>query len=498
MTFIRKFSMGHFVLLLVLLLWVTSTQALDMPLDPRQSVVKIYATTNPVDFYRPWQSQGNQAMTGSGTVLPGGRILTNAHVVADQTFIQVRKESDPAKYTARIEAIGYDCDLAILKVDDPQFFTDLTPLALGELPQLQDTVIVLGFPLGGDKLSITKGVVSRIEIINYTRSAKQLLSVQIDAAINPGNSGGPVVQGDKLIGLAMQVLSASQNIGYMIPSPIIQHFLTDLNDGRYDGFPTLGVEFHSTENPTLRQYYQLPQQAGGVVVSRVLPYSSASGHLQEDDVVMAIDDTPIAMDGTFNFRPGERLTLSYLINSKQIGATINITIIRDGKTKKIEVPLNTFISLIPHPNYQPKPSYYIYGGFVFTVLSMDLFNSWGKEWWEKSPIDFLSFLIGSRRLNTEKRKEIVVLLEVLPDNINVGYHGYRNEIINRVNGKSFLSFQEFLKLIHGNRENKIIFETLQEVKIILPTDNIDARTADILKRNNIPAQYSEDVGGWIK
>ena len=88
----------------------------------RDSVVKIFVTSNRMDFYRPWQSRGSFSATGSGCVLPGQRILTNAHVVADNTFIQVRKESDPTKYTAKVEALGNDCDLAILKVDDPRFF----------------------------------------------------------------------------------------------------------------------------------------------------------------------------------------------------------------------------------------------------------------------------------------------------------------------------------------------------------------------------------------
>ena len=162
--------------------------------------------------------------------------MTNAHVVADHTFIQVRKESSPEKYVARVESIGHDCDLAVLAVDDPNFFKDITPLEFGDLPQLQDSVVVIGFPLGGDKISITEGVVSRVEIVPYVRSAKKLLAVQIDAAINPGNSGGPVIRQGKIVGIAMQAITSSQNIGYMIPMPVITHFLDDLKDKEYAGF----------------------------------------------------------------------------------------------------------------------------------------------------------------------------------------------------------------------------------------------------------------------
>ena len=144
--------------------------------NPRDAVVKVFVTSNDVDYYRPWQSKGSESSSGSGCVITGNRVLTNAHVVNGNTFIQVRKESDPRKYTARVEAIGHDSDLAFLKVDDPHFFDGIVPFEIGELPNLQEMVVALGYPTGGDKLSITEGVVSRVEIIPYTQSAKKLLA----------------------------------------------------------------------------------------------------------------------------------------------------------------------------------------------------------------------------------------------------------------------------------------------------------------------------------
>ena len=128
------------------------------------AVLKVFVTSNRMDFYRPWQSQGSTSATGSAVVLQGNKILTNAHVIADNTFIQLRKGSNPKKYSARAVAMGNDCDLALLTVDDPEFFEGIVPLELGELPNLKETVTVIGYPEGGDKVSITEGVVSRIEV----------------------------------------------------------------------------------------------------------------------------------------------------------------------------------------------------------------------------------------------------------------------------------------------------------------------------------------------
>ncbi len=479
------------------ILWLSFVSAASAD-GLRDSVVKIFVTSNSMDDMHPWQSHGSEFSTASGCVISGNRILTNAHVVSHNTFIQVRKEADPEKFIAHVEAIGYDCDLAILTVDDQKFFEGITPAEFGDLPKLQDSVTVIGFPLGGDKLSVTEGVISRIEIIPYTESTKNLLAVQIDAAINPGNSGGPVFQNGKLVGIAMQMMVNTQGIGYMIPTVIINHFLSDWNDKKYDGFPSLGIDFNNTENKTLRKFYEIENEKGGVLITRVYPYSAAYGKLESGDVILEVDGIPIGVDGTFQFRQDDRLSLSHLINDKYVGEDIVIKFFRHGKIRTQTLKLDRFDGLIPSPNYFEKPPYYIYGGLVFTVLTADLIGGWGKNWWEKAPIDFLYYLLGTGSLNVAKKKELVVLLEVLPDDLNVGYHNYRNEIIGKVNGKDFQSFQEFVQLVENSKQNYTIFETERRLKIIIPTDQALQSTAHILQRNNIPAQFSEDVAGWLK
>src|SRR5262249_4689183 len=146
-------------------------------------------------------------------------------------FLTVEKEGDPRKYVAQVEHIAHDCDLALLKVDDPGFFKDTKPLPIGGLPELESTVTTFGYPVGGERLSVTRGVVSRIDFRTYSHSiVDSHLTIQIDAAINPGNSGGPVMQDGYVVGVAFQGYSGdvAQNVGYMIPTPVIQHFLDDI------------------------------------------------------------------------------------------------------------------------------------------------------------------------------------------------------------------------------------------------------------------------------
>lgn len=466
--------------------------------DVRDAVLKVYVTSNSMDYYRPWQSLGSTSMTGSATILSGNRILTNAHVISDHTFIQLRKVSDPQKYTARVLAIAYDCDLALLTVDDPKFFEGVASLELGDLPKIQDSVTVIGYPEGGDKLSVTEGVVSRIEITPYVQSNRQLLTVQIDAAVNPGNSGGPVLQRGKLVGIAMQGMAESQNIGYMIPPPVIRHFLNDLEDGKYDGFPALGVEVNNTENHTLREFYKIHEQKGGVLISKVMPMSPSYGVLQAGDVILDLDKIPIGVDGTFQFRDSERLGLAHIINEKQLQQEVKVTYVREGEVKTVTIALTPFVPMVLPPKFFSKPQYYIYGGLVFTVVSIDLLKAWGPKWWEQAPLDVLYYLAGTGRLNEKERKELIIMTQVLPDNINVGYHNYQNEIVAKVNGVEIKAFRDLVSILHNSKDKYTMIETENNLKIILDTNGIDKVTQEILQRNNIPSQYSDDVGKWLK
>ena len=90
---------------------------------------------------------------------------------------------------------------------------------------MQEQVLVVGYPTGGDNTSITSGVVSRVEVTQYVHAASHLMAIQIDAAINPGNSGGPALRGDVVVGVAFQNLPHADNIGYIIPLPVVRRFL---------------------------------------------------------------------------------------------------------------------------------------------------------------------------------------------------------------------------------------------------------------------------------
>src|SRR2546425_9427237 len=234
--------------------------------------------------------------------------MTNAHVVSNSRFLTVERDSDPNKYPAKVLFVAHDCDLALITVSDSNFFKNMRPLQFGGIPELESVVSAYGYPIGGERMSVTTGIVSRIDFQLYTHSSMdQHLTVQISAQINPGNSGGPVMQNAKVVGVAFQGYTGdvAQGVAYMIPTPVINRFLKDTQDGRYDGYVDLGLTFAKLQNPAQRRFLGLKDDDRGVLVSSVIAAGPSNGILRLGDVLLTIDGHSIASDGNVELE-GER------------------------------------------------------------------------------------------------------------------------------------------------------------------------------------------------
>ncbi|QPM68079.1 S1C family serine protease [Atribacter laminatus] len=487
----KKIYSFNLIIVFMLLLFSLPVMASDIS----DTIVKVYAVSDPPDYLNPWNMMGPSSVTGSGAIIEGNRILTNAHVVSDLTFLQVRRYGDTQRYPARLLAISHQCDLALITVDDPSFFQNIDPLPIGDLPATNQEVLVYGFPMGGDTLSITKGVVSRIEHQPYVHSSIALLAGQIDAAINPGNSGGPVIVDGKIVGVVMQGIPSSQNIGYMVPAPIIKHFFEDLSDGKLDGFPNLGVYMQYMENPDIREKYTMPANITGILVNQVIPGSSADGIIQPEDVILSIDDSLIANDGTVEFRAKERTNLAYIVQKHQIGDDLNLKILRNGEIQSLSVNLSSSYEknwLIPYEQYETLPTYYIYGGLVFSPLSVNLFNIWGSNWFNNAPKELVALLANN--IPTVEEEQVIILLRVLPASVNDGYQNYAPWIVKKVNSKEILNMEELQQAIENDEGNSfVILENNSNQQIVLNREKVKQANPQILATYKIREDRSLDL-----
>ncbi|XP_044502880.1 protease Do-like 2, chloroplastic isoform X2 [Mangifera indica] len=235
------------------------------------AVVKVYCTHTAPDYSLPWQKQ-------SAFMIGDGKLLTNAHCVEHDTQVKVKRRGDDTKYVAK------------------------------------DAVTVVGYPLGGDTILVTKGVVSSIEVYRSEQD---------------------------------------ENVGYVIPTTVVSHFLNDYErNGKYTGFPCLGVLLQKLENPALHACLKVQSNEGNVIVN--------------------FDDVHVGCEGTIPFHSNERIAFCYLISQKFAGDVAELGVIRDGTFMKVHVVLNPQMHLVPYHIDGGQPSYLIIAGLVFTPLSEPL------------------------------------------------------------------------------------------------------------------------------
>jgi S1-C subfamily serine protease len=463
--------------------------------DPSDAIVKIYTVVNKADYYDPWFMRSPSSGTGSGCIIKGKKILTNAHVVSDETFVQVRRYGEARRVPARVVSVSHEADLAVLTVDDPGFFEGIEPLEFGELPKSQDEVVVYGFPLGGDTLSTTKGVISRIEHQVYVHSSVNQLAAQIDAAINPGNSGGPVLMKGKIVGVVMQGLSQADNIGYMVPITVVKHFFQDMEDGKLDGVPSLGLVMQDLENPDLKRSVGMDDDQTGLLVINVLPGSPCRDLLAEGDVILSIEGRRIADDGTIEFRRKERTSAAYYLQEKQIGEQVTLEVLTSGTVRKVDVELTRTVQqdwLVPMEQYDQLPSYYIFGGLVFCPLTKNFLLAWGNNWWQNAPDTLTGYLQSN--YPEHDGEQVVMMMKVLAADANQGYQDLSYWIVKKVDGKPVLNMKELIAAIEDPAAPQFVSLTTDGGQRIV-LDRAKARTATegILKTYRIPADRSADL-----
>ncbi|MCK4431131.1 MAG: trypsin-like peptidase domain-containing protein [Candidatus Aminicenantes bacterium] len=455
------------------------------------SIVKIYTVYNKHSYSRPWEMMGQWKLSGSGCIIKGNRILTNAHVVGDYTFIQVKRAGIAKKYIAEVEIVAHECELAILKVKDKSFFSGAEPLLVGELAEVGDKVATYGFPQGGDELAFTEGVVSRVEHQTYTHSNANLLSCQIDAAINPGSSGGPVIKENKIVGVAFEA-GEGKNIGYMVPVPIINHFMKDIEDGKYDGIPGLGFSWQKIENPDMRLLYRMSENQSGILLNKIYPDSPAKEILKAGDVILSVEGKNIANDGTIEFRKNERTSFEYVIQNKFIDDIVEFEILRDNKVMNVKIKLSIPINhckLVSYAQYDIAPTYCIVGGLVFEPLTLNyLVESWDPD---DAPSYLANYYLYGESSNT--RREVVVLISILADEINVGYQDLEDNVISYVNGEKISTIKELVKAVEKNKGKYHVFIDEWGNRIVLDKNKAEERNKIILERYKINSDRSEDL-----
>src|SRR6266568_3236640 len=465
--------------------------AVPVPMAPpkpngpvQKSLVRITATSVEPDYKAPWNSGGIQRGVGAGFVISGNRILTNAHVVSNSRYLTVEREGDPNKYPATVQFVAHDCDLALITVSAPDFFKNMLPLKFGGIPALESTVSAYGYPIGGERMSVTTGIVSRIDFQLYTHSSiDQHLAVQISAQINPGNSGGPVMQNAKVVGVAFQGYSGdvAQGVAYMVPTPVIKRFLKDVGDGRYDGYVDLGMTYGKLQNPAQRKFLGLKDDGRGVLVETVVQAGPCAKILKPGDVLLSIDNHPIASDGNVELE-GERVEMPEVVERKFKRDSVKFEIWRDKQLTTGSVQLDTVPPYFMQGHrYDVRPRYVLYGGLLFQPLSLDLLESYQPQ--DLRLRHFFDFYVIDQ-LYLE-HPDVIVLTNILPDPINTYLAPYRGQIVDSINGKKIRTLEELSKVLAEPADRLVIDMIGDGPPLVLDPKQVEAARDRIKMRYNV-------------
>jgi S1-C subfamily serine protease len=460
--------------------------------EAESAVIKVFSTMRRPDVARPWSKASPIEAFGSGVVIEGKRILTNAHVIAYASQVQVQGNQSGDKISATVVAVEPGIDLAILKLEDESFFDHRPPLPRASvLPQIKDPVLAYGFPTGGTTLSITRGIVSRIEFVPYGVSTSGL-RIQIDAAINPGNSGGPAISDNRMIGLAFSHLANSENISYIIPNEEIELFLKGVAGGHYEGKPGMYEDLQTLENPALRGFLKLEAAVRGMVVHR--PDDSSPGYpLRQWDVITHIGTEPIDDEGMISVRNNLRVGFGYLVQHIARDGTVPLTIVRAGKTQQIQLPVPIQRPLLIDALQGEYPSYFILGPVVFeraTIESLQLIRARTQAVLGNPMVAKLG-----DRPDAERQELVLVPSPLFPHALSKGYSDPTGAVVKSINGTPVRSLAHLVTLLRDLKDEYVTldFDNRASEAMVFPRAQLVSSTEAILGDNGVRAQGSPDM-----
>ena len=462
------------------------------PAAAYRGIVKVDVVSRAADYETPWQGGNFGRGTGTGFLVAPGLFMTNAHVIANAEKVDISLFDDARRIPARVKYVAHDADLALLEIEDTTAFEGVPCLQFSEeMPLLEDTVRAIGYPIGGNRLSVTRGIVSRIDTIPYAHPRNVAhLALQVDAAINPGNSGGPVLKDDKVVGVAFQGMLQANSTGYVIPMPVIRHFLKDVEDGHYDGYVELGASFTSMENKAMRRHYGMPDNGLGCLVADVVKGSSCDGALQVGDVVVAVNGLPVDATAMIELE-GVRVRLEELAERAFAGDKVLFTIFRGGEVMQTEAVMASLSSVkVLSRRFDEQPRYVVFGGLVFQPLNFNVV--------QEHQISSANVMVELDRFTrggeSREKEDIVLLTRTLPDEVNARFKDLGRGVVTKVNGvevKGLAHLQSLLYPADGQPRPEYTVIELAGAGRPLVIDNatVDAANTRISQRYNIPASH---------
>ncbi len=446
------------------------------------SLVRVNATSQPYSLHLPWQKESSSSRRGLGVVLAGNRVLVTGQMVADATYIELELPEKGQKMPAKVVAVDYEANLALLESapSDKQkaFFAGLKPMAVDITARIGDAVSILQTGRVGELIE-SELKIGKVMTRRYNVEGSGFLVYEANNIVrSEANSFTlPVVKGGKLVGLLLSYDSKNQ-VTTILPAPIIEHFLKDVADGSYGGFPSLGMELQSTLDEQYREYLGLKPDAPGVLISMVMKGGSAEkAGMQKGDILVAINGFSIDSRGDYKDPQFGPLSSSHLVRGRAyVGDKVEMKVIRDGK----EVTLTGELArrkpadflVLPYL-FDKGPRYVLMGGLLFQELSHPYLDAFGEEQRGGAILRLSRIASHPDKYEEEGRKKLVFLSLVLPTPSTQGYDKLGGQVVNKVNGKAIKDLDDIAESFKNAKDGVHVIE-LNEFPHILYLDAFNA------------------------
>jgi len=471
-------------------------ETVAVPADAR-SLMRVNSTIQPYDFIRPWSKKAPFTRRGLGVVIPGGTLLVTAELVGNQTYVELEKPASAQKCPASVEAVDYDCNLALVKPSDPHFLDGAVPLELDAKARVGDRVEVLQLEANG-AIATTPGSITSVFVGPYPIEEIALLNFRLSVPMQhrDGSFTLPAVRSGKLVGLLMRYDARSQTAD-IIPPPVIRAFLDGAGQNGQGGVPRTGLAFVPARDPQLRRFVGIGEREDGVYVTEVLPGGPAeAAGIRKGDVILKVGGEAIDADGNYADPLYGRIPFSFLLSTRaRPGQQIPLVVWRDGA----EIPLSVTVqprdrSKMVSESYiiDRAPRYLILGGLVFQELSRPYLQEWGNDWRKQAPQRLVYRDAYQSQLPADQGK-IVFLSQVLPSRDTLGYESLGGQIVKSINGVAIHNLDDVKRAVAQpeNGFHRVEFEEDPSL-IFLDAAAVEAGRDQLMRDYGLPALENLD------
>ena len=418
---------------------------------PAQSLVRVNMTSQGYYFFQPWDKVKPSTRRGLGVVLNGKKVLTAAKFVADSTYIEIEHPETGEKIPAQVEAVDYEANLALLK-PAREMFADRKEMEIDGGAGPGDVLHAWQVENNGTPFSLP-GTVSRVQVGSTFLEENYFLQYEVVGVMQfrGGSVTVPMIREGKLAGLLVSY-DTDEQVSEVIAGPIIEHFIKDVGDGEYQGFPQFGISFSQTIDAQFRKYLKLPERGGGIYVDEVDKGNSAErSGIKRGDVILSMDGHPIDARGYYTHAEFGKLSYLHLARSRPyVGDAMKVKILRDGVEQTVEVNLGRkkpSAQLIDPYMFDRAPRYVVLGGIVFQELTRTYLKMYGSNWRSRAPFKLSYADAHPSKYEEAGLRKLVFLSRVIPTKNNVGYENLNHLIVTKVNDQVIRSIDDLDKAL---------------------------------------------------